>query len=174
MVGAVIAFPLSAMSVAIIMGVAGAGKSTIGEALAQVWGATFADADDFHPSANVAKMAAGNPLSHDDRWPWLDALNAHLLSQPQDARLVLACSALKDVYRERLTRGLAEVTWLWLDGSAELLAERLRGRANHFMSVEMLQSQLDTLETPAEAVRLDISESVEEIVKAARGALPGG
>src|SRR5215213_5067881 len=117
------------------MGVAGAGKTTIGTLLSQRLGWRFIDADDHHPAENVAKMASGVPLDDADRWPWLDALNAVLRGE-KDA--VLACSALKESYRRRLTAGIAEWRLVHLRGSAELLRSRLAARRHRYMPASLL------------------------------------
>src|SRR5262245_16252749 len=104
------------------MGVSGAGKTTIGQRLAERLGCRFLDADDFHPPENVAKMAAGTPLTDEDRWPWLDRMNAQLRDH---GAAVLACSALKEAYRERLTAGLPESRIVHLEGGFDLISARL-------------------------------------------------
>ena len=145
------------------MGVSGAGKSTIGEALARKLGWRFIDADDHHPAANVAKMAAGQPLDDEDRWPWLDRLNA-LVRTEEDA--VLACSALKERYRKRLVRGIEEVAWVYLKGDIELIRSRLAGRRHRYMPASLLESQFAALEPPAEAITVDVSAEVAACVAA--------
>jgi gluconokinase len=144
--------------IAIVMGVSGVGKTTIGIALAGALGWRFLDADDEHPAANVAKMAAGIALQDEDRWPWLDALNAKL--READARgesMVLACSALKARYRERLTGGLTSCRIVYLHGAFELIEARLRQRRHRYMPASLLASQFDALEPPAEAIAVDVS-----------------
>jgi len=144
--------------VILVMGVAGSGKTTVGRALAAALGWPFADADDFHPPANVAKMSAGRPLDDADRAPWLAALRADI-----DARLarhesaVVACSALKASYRTQLAADHARIRFVLLHGSRELLHARLARRRGHFMRPEMLDSQLAALEPPADALALEIS-----------------
>jgi gluconokinase len=145
------------------MGVSGAGKSTIGQALAEHLGWKFLDADDFHPPANVAKMAAATPLEDADRWPWLDAMNAALRCE---SRAVLACSALKQAYRERLTRGLAAFRLVYLHGTPALIRERLELRRHRFMSAALLDSQLAALEPPAQAIAVDVAGEVQASVAA--------
>ncbi len=145
------------------MGVSGAGKSTIGQALAQHLGWKFLDADDYHPQANIAKMAAGIALEDADRWPWLDAINAVLRRERQ---AVLACSALKHTYRERLTRGLAAFRLVYLHGSPELIRKRLEQRRHRFMSAALLDSQLAVLEPPAQAIAIDVAGEVKDSVAA--------
>lgn len=137
--------------VVIVMGVAGSGKTTVGAALARRLGWPLLEADDFHPASNIEKMAQGRPLSDADRWPWLDGLNAAARkAQAQGRDVVMTCSALREVYRERLSQGLAEVCFVHLTGSREVLLERLTHRPGHFMKPGMLESQLSTLEPPSE------------------------
>ncbi len=126
----------------VVMGVSGCGKSSVGLALAEALGARFIDGDDLHPEANKGKMAAGIPLNDDDRWPWLDSVAAALA----DGNTVVACSALKRVYRERIGSGAPATRFVHLHGSRELLAQRMGARLNHFMPVSLLDSQLNTLE----------------------------
>src|SRR4051812_9707310 len=128
--------------VIILMGVAGSGKTTVGEKLASALGWGFRDADDFHPPANVAKMSAGAPLTDEDRAPWLAAIRAHIdacLARGENA--VVTCSALKERYRQVLLADPSRVKLVYLTGSPSLLAERIGGRHGHFMKPEMLQSQ---------------------------------
>ena len=142
----------------IVMGVAGSGKSTVGKALAERLGWDFFDADDFHPPENIAKMAAGTPLTDSDRAPWLAALSDQLFVTLKAGRHpVLACSALKEVYREQLLRGKDGLEIIYLKGSCDLLWARMSVREGHFMKPEMLKSQFATLEEPKDAIILDIS-----------------
>ncbi|MGK5446981.1 gluconokinase [Streptomyces radiopugnans] len=127
------------------MGVSGSGKTTVGTALAERLGVPYAEADDFHPPENVAKMASGVPLTDEDRAPWLDAIAAWLKAQDGEGGVV-TCSALKRAYRDRLRRAAPEVFFLHLDGSPELIGERLSGRTGHFMPSALLRSQFETLE----------------------------
>lgn len=129
----------------VVMGVSGSGKTTVGTALAERLGVPYAEADDFHPPENVAKMASGVPLTDEDRAPWLDAIAAWLKAQEGEGGVV-TCSALKRVYRDRLRRAAPEVFFLHLDGSPELIGERLSGRTGHFMPSALLRSQFETLE----------------------------
>ena len=150
----------------IVMGVSGSGKTSVGKALAERLKWDFYDADDFHPPANVLKMANGTPLDDADRAPWLAAL--HLLisdSLRQDRPGVLACSALKEIYRQKLLQGNAGVQLVYLKGSYELIWSRMEKRNRHFMKPHMLLSQFETLEEPPDALTVDISLSVEEIVQ---------
>jgi gluconokinase len=131
----------------VVMGVSGAGKSTVAAAVAARAGAVFLDADDFHPPANTAKMAAGIPLTDDDRWPWLAAVGEEIARRTAAGeRVVVACSALKRAYRDALRERDEHVCFALLDGSRELLAERIGARADHFMPATLLGSQLVALE----------------------------
>lgn len=147
----------------VVMGVSGCGKSTVGQQLANALGARFIDGDDLHPVANKAKMAAGIPLDDADRWPWLE-LVAEALSQDNT---VVACSALKVAYRDRISALAPGTYFVHLDGTRELLEKRLSGRSNHFMPSSLLDSQLATLEQlrPRElGMRFDIAVSPEVLV----------
>jgi gluconokinase len=152
--------------VVVLMGVAGSGKTTIGRGLAQELGWRFYDADDFHPRANVEKMARGLPLDDDDRLPWLETLRdliARCLDRGEDA--VLACSALKESYRERLLFD-ERVELFYLKGDYKLIEERLERRTKHYMKPAMLESQFAALEEPAQEARtLDISAPPGEIIQ---------
>jgi len=146
------------------MGVAGSGKTTIGRLLAYDLRWPFYDADDFHPPANVEKMHHGVALTDADRAPWLDALHALLEQLTRDGHsAVLACSALKRAYRDRLSAGIVGVQFVYLRGDASLIRLRLARRSGHFMPIDLLQSQLDTLEPPADAIAVDIDSAPEEI-----------
>jgi len=150
----------------IVMGVSGSGKSTVGELLAKSLNWDFRDADSFHPEANVAKMSRGIPLGDSDRLPWLLLLQEAIdqwLQNKCDA--ILACSALKETYRQMLVGDRPQVKIVYLQGSFELFAQRLKQRENHFMTVELLQSQFEALEEPKKAIAVDASLSVEAIVE---------
>jgi gluconokinase len=155
----------------IVMGVSGSGKSTIGALLAEALGWPFADADGFHPAANVAKMAAGTPLTDEDRWPWLDAIAAHIgASRTAGQPVVVACSALRRAYRERLRAGHIDLIFLHLAGAPAVIAERQAARQGHFMPPSLMASQFATLEDPAaeaDAVMVSVSASPHEVVAAA-------
>lgn len=158
--------------IVIVMGVTGAGKTTVGRLLATGLGAEFLDADDYHPPANVAKMKAGTPLDDADRAPWLARLNAILSERERAGRsVVMACSALKAAYRTALVAGLADARVVHLHGSRALLAVRLAARRGHYMNPALLDSQLATLQTPGDAIVMDIARSPAEMVRAIRKAL---
>ncbi len=151
----------------VLMGVSGSGKTTIGTALAKRISATFADADDYHSAANKAKMASGTPLTDEDRAPWLAALNGVLRGWVTAGKQgVLACSALKAGYRGTLAAGMDSkaLAFVWLDASKEVLAARLNARQGHFMHANMLESQLATFETPADATRVVNDRAPEAVV----------
>jgi gluconokinase len=150
----------------IVMGVSGCGKSSIGKALAENLDWDFYDADDFHPPENVSKMASGIPLDDSDRAPWLDSLHDLILSSlTQNHPGVLACSALKERYRQQLMQGNASVQLVYLKGSYDLIWSRMIARKEHYMKPHMLKSQFATLEEPTNALTVDISLSVDEIVQ---------
>ncbi len=154
--------------IVVLMGVSGSGKTTVGTLLAERVGAVFADADDYHPAANKAKMAAGQPLNDEDREPWLEALNMLLLGWSREGKSgVLACSALKETYRVTLSEGIpeSELRFVWLDGPKALIAERLAKRHHEFMNSKLLDSQIATLEIPKDALRVEIDSEPEEIVE---------
>ncbi len=131
------------------MGVAGSGKTTIAQALAARLGWRFEDGDAFHPASNVEKMHSGRPLTDDDRWPWLRAIAAEVdRTRDADGHIVIACSALKRVYRDILIGKRSGVRLIYLKGSRDLILERLRARRGHFMPPELLDSQFATLEEP--------------------------
>jgi gluconokinase len=149
--------------IVVVMGVSGAGKTTIGEALARRLGWRFIDADDCHPPENVAKMKAGTPLGDADRWPWLDTLNSML---KKDANSVVACSALKEAYRQRLTTGLSDFRVVYLHGSRELIRSRMKARPHRYMPASLLDSQFATLEPPARAIAIDVAAEPAACVEA--------
>lgn len=152
--------------VVLLMGVAGAGKTTVGRALADRLGWAFEDADDHHAPASTAKMARGEPLTDADRAPWIDALGALVRDRLRGGPpTVLACSALKASYRDRLGADLPGVVVAWLDVPAEALRERLATREGHIFGPGLLQSQLEALEPPVHALRLDGTAPVGEIVE---------
>lgn len=160
----------------LVMGVSGSGKSTIGARLAEALALPFGDADAFHPPANVTKMSAGTPLTDEDRWPWLDALGAWLAAQRTGG--VIACSALKRAYRDRLRAAVPGLRILHLSGVSEMITERQRARKDHFMPPSLMASQFATLEPPGAdeaALILDITAPPEAILATALAQLhPGG
>jgi gluconokinase len=157
--------------IVVIMGVVGAGKTTIGRLLAEQFGWEFADADDYHPPANIEKIRHGIPLTDEDRLPWLQRLHKLISGwNSQQISGVLACSALKSGYREYL-RTAADLRWVYLHGSAELIAQRLRARHGHFANDQILLSQFADLEEPDGAIRVEIDQSPERIVSEIRDKL---
>jgi gluconokinase len=151
----------------IIMGVSGCGKSEVGKALAQRLGWDFSDADDFHPASNIEKMANGIPLTDEERLPWLDSLHALISKNLQkNHNGVLACSALKEKYRQHLLFGNEDVQIVYLKGSFDLIMSRMTARSEHYMKPAMLQSQFEDLEEPKNALDMDITQSVDDIVHA--------
>ena len=146
------------------MGVSGCGKTTLAQWLAGKTGALWFDADDFHPPANKAKMTAGIPLTDADRWPWLDILHAELQAiAAREESVFLACSALKQSYRDRLVQGLTQARFVYLRGSFEVIQARLLARRNHFMPAGLLESQFAILEEPGDAIILDASHSIAQL-----------
>ncbi|MEL4069714.1 gluconokinase [Ochrobactrum sp. GPK 3] len=155
----------------IVMGVSGSGKSTVGEKIAAELQLPFLEGDSLHPKANVDKMSAGIPLQDDDRWPWLDKIGEHLAAANDG--IVVSCSALKAVYRDRLRAAAgAPVMIIFLDGTFEVLHEHMGHRTGHFMPVAMLESQIATLESPVGeplVFRADVADPVEKIVAESLG-----
>jgi gluconokinase len=151
--------------VVIVIGPSGAGKSTVGERLASSLGWPFVEGDALHPEHNVRKMRAGIPLTDADRAPWLDALRDLIRTHLDDGvPVVIACSALKRAYRDRLRVDTEHVHFVYLQAGRALLRERLMQRKGHFMAADMLESQLEALEAPARAVTVDAARSVDDIV----------
>ncbi|MFC8922413.1 gluconokinase [Cellulosimicrobium sp. NPDC057127] len=151
----------------VVMGVAGSGKTTVATLLSERLGVTYAEADQFHPQANIDKMTAGTALTDEDRWPWLQAIRDWLTSEAEAGRSgVVTCSALKRSYRDVLRTAGGEVCFVHLSGSPELLAERMQHRSGHFMPPSLLPSQLATLE-PLDAdergMTLDIAAPPHEL-----------
>jgi gluconokinase len=152
--------------IVVLMGVSGSGKSTIGAALAAALGWPLIDADDLHPPRNVAKMAAGIPLTDDDRWPWLDRIVDTLRrTTAEGANVILACSALKQRYRDRLAQA-GDVRFVHLRGDPQTIAARLATRHHRYMPAALLESQFATLEAPSDAIDVDITMSVDAQVAA--------
>jgi gluconokinase len=152
----------------IVMGVSGSGKSTIADQLAERIGWRCEDGDKFHPASNIAKMSAGHPLTDEDRWPWLQAIADEIdrLCKAGE-RAVIACSALKRAYRDILVHGRDDVRIVYLDGTQQLIADRLAKRKGHFMPAGLLESQFKTLEPPAREenpLTVSIDGSVDAIV----------
>ena len=149
----------------IVMGVSGSGKTTVGQELAERLGWAFYDADNFHPKENVAKMSSGQPLTDKDREPWLEALNGLIAENlEKKTSLVLACSALKEKYRQHLVRGHEQQTQLvYLEGDFETIYARMQAR-QHFMKPAMLKSQFETLEEPTNAIVVDIRQEHNQVI----------
>jgi carbohydrate kinase (thermoresistant glucokinase family) len=158
------------MTVLVVMGVSGSGKTTVAEGLSERLAWPFLEGDSLHPEANVAKMSAGQPLTDDDRWPWLELVAdwvAERTAAGEDG--IVTCSALKRSYRDVIRRDSDEVVFVHLTGERETLEERMRARKGHFMPPEMLDSQLETLEEPGpdeRSLRVPIEQSPEELIEA--------
>jgi len=149
------------------MGVSGAGKSTVGRSLAELGGREFVDADDLHPMENRLKMAAGTPLTDDDRLPWLDAVADSLGAE---SRPIVACSALRRAYRERLRASVPGLGFVYLSGDRDTIGARLSGRSHEFMPESLMSTQFDTLEPPVDEPRvleLDVRRPVRDLAEAA-------
>jgi gluconokinase len=150
----------------VVMGVSGSGKSTVGAALAQRLRVPFADADDFHPPANIAKMTAGHPLDDDDRYPWLEAIGEWLAARQSGG--VMSCSALKRRYRDQMRRHRADVEFLHLAGSPEVIGRRQASRPGHFMPAALLASQfrtLEPLEPDERGIAIDVGQDIDSIIE---------
>jgi len=146
----------------VLMGVSGAGKTTVGQLLADKLSGLFVDGDDLHPQANVDKMKHGIALTDDDRWPWLDRV-AQVIREHDGARpLIVACSALKRSYRRRLGK---DYHLIYLKGTSSKIARRLQDRDDHFMPVSLLESQFEALEEPDNALVLDLDQPPQEIAE---------
>ena len=157
--------------IVVVMGVSGSGKTTIGTALATRLGWAFVEGDDWHPPQNVAKMSAGTPLADEDRWPWLDRLAAEMAAiDARGEHAVLACSALRQAYRDRISRA-GPVRYVYLAGDHDTIAARLAGRKNHYMPPALLASQLATLEPPTDAIVIDVRDTIPMQVAKIRAAL---
>ena len=149
----------------VMMGVSGSGKTTVGAALAQRLRVPFADADDFHPEANIAKMTAGHALDDDDRGPWLDSIGEWLAAHPEGG--VMSCSALKRTYRDQLREHCPDVDFLHLAGTPEVIGRRQASRPGHFMPASLLASQFETLEPLAadeNGVDVNVDQNIDSIV----------
>ncbi|MEM8862967.1 MAG: gluconokinase [Chloroflexota bacterium] len=154
----------------ILMGVSGSGKTSIGTELASHLDGKFFDGDDFHPAENVEKMKSGIPLDDADRAPWLNIIHNHMVQCQNDGlTAVIACSALKNSYRDQLAAGeTSSAIFVYLKGSYELILSRMQARANHFFKADMLKTQFNALEEPSqnEAIIVDINQSPNEVVEA--------
>lgn len=150
----------------IVTGVSGTGKTTIGSGLANHFNLPFFDADHFHPAENIEKMSQGFPLDDQDRMPWLQALANKLLESQQSGGAVLACSALKEAYREILQVN-QQVHWVHLKGDRDLIWDRMLARKNHYMKAGMLDSQIATWEDPSYGLHLSIDETPEKMISEA-------
>lgn len=158
--------------IVILMGVSGAGKTTIGQLLAQDLGWPFSDGDDFHPQANIDKMRQGIALTDDDRDAWLTALQNLIHGFRRERQsAVIACSALKQSYRDRLLDGQQDVHFVYLKGDYNLVRQRLQKRQRHFMKAELLASQFATLEEPQGVLAVDVAQEPEVIVRRIKQAL---
>jgi carbohydrate kinase (thermoresistant glucokinase family) len=150
--------------IVVVMGVTGCGKTTVGKLVANHLGLPYIEGDQYHPKENILKMSNGIPLTDEDRYPWLRALSRELQVYEKQKGAVLACSALKEHYREILQQGLHEqINWIYLEGSEETLRERIKNRNGHFMPEGLLRSQLETLEIPAYAYTFSIEKQPEKI-----------
>lgn len=160
----------------IVMGVSGCGKSTMAAALSERLGLDMVDGDDLHRPESVAKMRAGIPLQDADRWPWLDHIGQYLAQAHPQGRVV-ACSALKRVYRDRIREQAGDVCFVFLEGDFDLIAQRMRQRVGHYMQPGLLDSQFRTLEKPqadeSDVICLPITEPVQDMVAQAIQALHG-
>ena len=157
--------------IVVVMGVSGSGKSVVGQALASDLGWPFFDADDFHPPENVAKMAAGTPLTDADRWPWLDRLAVEMGEIDRSGRnAVLACSALRQAYRDRIARA-GNVRFVYLSGTYETIAARMAARKHAYMPASLLASQFAALEPPHDAIVISIEDTIPVEVANIRAAL---
>lgn len=155
-------------AIIVVMGVSGSGKTTVGELLAQKIDRPFYDGDDFHPAANVEKMAAGHPLTDEDRAGWLATLASHMPAWEAAGGAVLACSALKESYRQTLQAGASlSLGWVFLDTAPAVLRARLEARKGHYMKANMLESQLETLEKPAYGLHITDDVPAEKLVEQA-------
>ncbi len=158
----------------IVMGVSGCGKSTMAAALGQRLGLDMVDGDDLHLNESVAKMRSGIALQDEDRWPWLDRIGEYL-SRPHAQGRVVACSALKRVYRDRIREQAGDVCFVFLDGDFELIQKRMQQRVGHYMQPGLLDSQFQTLEKPeadeTDVIHLPITEPVQDVVMQALTAL---
>jgi len=159
--------------IVIVCGVSGCGKSTIGKRLAERLKLPFFDGDDFHPKTNIEKMKSGRALGDDDRQPWLETLASRLPQWDAQGGAVLACSALKEAYRETLgSKFSGQINWVFLTGSEALLRERINARVGHFFDPALLRSQLETIELPDYGQRIDVTPSPKTITNLIIDGLP--
>ena len=150
--------------IAILMGVSGAGKTTIGQILSRQLGWPLLDADEFHSAGSIEKMRSGIPLDDADRWPWLDRMNTTIRQKEgRGESVLLACSALKQVYRDRLSKGTTEIRWIYLKGRFDLIRDRLEARKGHYMKAGLLESQFAALEEPVDALSVEIDDAPNAI-----------
>lgn len=155
----------SSKNIFVVMGVSGCGKSTIGRMLAETLSLPFFDGDDYHPEKNIQKMSKGAPLNDEDRYSWLKALNT-LAKKHQETGAVIACSALKEMYRDIIEKGLNPVPiWIYLEGSFTVIQKRLEQRSDHFMPVNLLKSQFKALEPPTKAICISVELEPKKIIK---------
>jgi gluconokinase len=158
--------------IVVVIGVSGSGKSTIGAGLARAIDCEFLEGDTLHPQANIDKMSRGIPLDDDDRRPWLSDLHARMADAFERGKdLVVACSALKQAYRQALERGLV-VTWVYLKGPQALFRSRLQQRTAHFMKADMLESQFHALEEPSKAIVVDVTAAARRRARPAHDTGP--
>ncbi len=158
--------------IVVVMGVSGSGKSTVGKLLAASLKWEFSDADAFHSLANIEKMSQGIPLNDADRMPWLEKLQSAIAQWLlADKNVVLACSALKSSYRQMLWQNSEQMRLVYIKSSVELIQKRLQQRQNHFMAIDLLKSQFDTLEEPKNALTLDANQPASVIVEQIRVSL---
>ena len=160
----------------VVMGVSGCGKSTVGVGIAEALGLGYIDGDDLHDPRSVAKMRSGTPLDDDDRWPWLDRIGARLMARDEfPTGVVIACSALRRVYRDRIRRAAPGVRFVFLSGDPGVIRERMASRAGHYMPVGLLDSQLRALESPggdeSDVIELNLGSPVATLVENAVDAL---
>jgi gluconokinase len=158
--------------VILLMGVSGSGKTTVGEKLAAVLRWSFCDGDNLHPRANVEKMSAGIPLTDADRAPWLASIRARIdACLARGENMIVACSALREKYRHLLISDPARVKLVFLCGDFDLIDRRMKRRHGHFMNENMLKSQFETLESPGDALKINVAHTPNEIVATIRKAL---
>ncbi|MBM3114531.1 gluconokinase [Jeongeupia naejangsanensis] len=160
----------------VVMGVSSSGKSSIGAALAQAISAKFIDGDDLHPRANIVKMGSGTPLNDDDRAPWLERINDAVFAvDRKNETAVIVCSALKKAYRDRIRQGNDKLTFVFMEGSYELILERMKARQGHYQKAGMLQSQFDALEVPGadepDVIHVSIDGDFESVLAQALAAV---